>query len=60
MTKQLKQTLADHAAGNLRVLNSMAADLLAAAAENNLPQLDEKLYFEVFSPNRTTAKNSAN
>jgi len=60
MTKQLKQTLADHAAGNLRVLNSMAADLLAAAAENNLPQLDEKLYFEVFSPNRTITKKSSN
>jgi hypothetical protein len=60
MTKQLKQTLADHAAGNLRVLNSMAADLLTAAAENNLPQLDEKLYFEVFSPNRTIAKKSSN
>lgn len=44
MTKELKQTLADHAAGNLRVLNTMAADLLAAAAEKELLQLDEKLY----------------
>lgn len=56
MTEQLKQTLADHAAGKLRVLNTMAADLLTAAAENNLPQLDEKLYFEVFSPNRKTTQ----
>lgn len=60
MTKELKQTLADHAAGNLRVLNTMAADLLAAAAERQLSQLDEKLYFEVFSPNRTTAKKRSN
>ena len=60
MTKELKQTLADHAAGNLRVLNTMAADLLAAAAEKELSQLDEKLYFEVFSPNRTTARKRSN
>jgi type II secretory pathway predicted ATPase ExeA len=60
MTKELKQTLADHAAGNLRVLNTMAADLLAAAAEKELSQLDEKLYFEVFSPNRTTDKKRSN
>ena len=60
MTQQLKQTLADHAAGNLRVLNTMAADLLAAAAEKELSQLDEKLYFEVFSPNRTTAEKRSN
>ena len=60
MTQQLKQTLADHAAGNLRVLNTMAADLLAAAAEKELSQLDEKLYFEVFSPNRTSAKKRSN
>ena len=28
----------------------MAATLLTIAAERNLPQLDEKLYFEVFNP----------
>ena len=28
----------------------MAANLLTVAAERNLTQLDEKLYFEVFSP----------
>ena len=60
MTKDLKQTLADHAAGNLRVLNTMASDLLAAAAEKELPQLNEQLYFEVFSPNRTTSKKRSN
>jgi type II secretory pathway predicted ATPase ExeA len=60
MTKDLKQTLADHAAGNLRVLNTMASDLLAAAAEKQLPQLNEQLYFEVFSPKRTTSKKRSN
>lgn len=60
MSQELKQTLSDHAAGNLRVLNTMAADLLAAAAEKQLRQLDEKLFFEVFSPHRTTAKKRTN
>ena len=56
MNQDLKQTLAEHAAGNLRVLNTMAADLLTAAAEKQLRQLDEKLFFEVFSPHRSTTK----
>ena len=28
----------------------MAAELLAAAAERNLPRLDETLYFQVLAP----------
>lgn len=58
MTKELKQTLAEHAAGNLRVLNTLAADSLVAAAEKQLPQLDEKLFFELFSPQRARAKKT--
>jgi hypothetical protein len=50
MTPELLQTLAAHAAGNLRVLTHMAAELLASAAERNLPRLDESLYFELFTP----------
>lgn len=49
-TPELTQTLVTHAAGNLRVLTGMAAELLAAAAERNLPQLDETLYFQVLAP----------
>lgn len=49
MTSGLKDALAEHAAGNLRMLNFMAAELLAAAADKNLPHLDEKLFFEAFS-----------
>jgi type II secretory pathway predicted ATPase ExeA len=56
LTQELKETLSEHAAGNLRLLNAMAAELLATAAEKQLPQLDEKLFFEVFSPNRLAAK----
>lgn len=54
MSSELMHTLAAHAANNLRVLNQMAAELLAAAAENNLPRIDVDLFFELFSP--TAAK----
>jgi hypothetical protein len=39
-----------HAAGNYRALTTMAGQLLTVAADRNLAQLDEKLYFEVFAP----------
>jgi general secretion pathway protein A len=52
MTPELMATLCDHALGNYRVLATMAADLLAAAAQRELPQLDEKLYLEVFAAPR--------
>jgi len=49
MTPGLMETLVDHAAGNLRVLNNMAAELLISGAQKELNQLDEKLFLEVFS-----------
>lgn len=62
MTPALRHTLCDHAAGNYRILTTMAAELLAAATQRELPQLDEKLYLEVFAqpetpaPRRTAAR----
>lgn len=50
MSADLIRTLAAHAAGNLRALNHMAADILAIGAERNLPQLNEGLYLELFTP----------
>lgn len=50
MTPELMATLADHAAGNYRSLTTMAGELLAAAAEREAPQIDEKLYLEIFGP----------
>ena len=50
MSSELTRTLAGHAANNLRVLNQMAAEMLNAAAERNLPRIDESLFFELFSP----------
>jgi len=49
MTNSLMQALVDHSGGNQRVLNNMAAELLAAGLEKELPQLDEKLFIEIFS-----------
>jgi general secretion pathway protein A len=48
MTTELKATLADHAAGNYRVLMNLADELLTVAADRDLPRLDEKLYLDVF------------
>ena len=55
MTPALRQTLCDHAAGNYRILTSLAAELLAVAAHRELPLLDEKLYLEVFAPPERSA-----
>lgn len=49
MSNQLRKTLVDHSGGNLRVLTTLATELLERAAEKNLTQIDEKLYLEVFS-----------
>jgi general secretion pathway protein A len=48
MTDELKNTLADHAVGNYRVLMNLSDELLSTAADKQLPRLDEKLFLEVF------------
>ncbi len=50
MSAGLLQTLCEHAAGNLRLLTNLANDLLNTAAHQEREQLDEKLFFEVFTP----------
>ena len=59
MTPELMATLCDHALGNYRVLTAMAAELLACAAQQELTQLDEKLYLEVFGAPATKTRHSA-
>lgn len=49
MTPELMTTLAEHSAGNLRVLSIMASDLLALAAQRELRQLDQKLYLDTYA-----------
>jgi len=59
MTPELVQTLCDHAAGNYRVLCTLGAELLDAAARDELMQLDEKLYLRVFQSTATKKRKSA-
>jgi len=56
MSPQLRHTLCDHAAGNYRILTTMAAELLAVGAQRELAQLDEKLYLDVFAQPDTAPK----
>jgi type II secretory pathway predicted ATPase ExeA len=56
MSAPLLQTLCEHAAGNLRLLMNLANDLLAAACQQERDLIDEKLYFEVFTPDPKPAK----
>lgn len=49
MTSELRVTLADHAAGNYRVLMNLGDELLAVAADREIARLDEKLFLEVFA-----------
>ena len=62
MTPGLRQTLCDHAAGNYRILMTLAGEMLGVAVRKDLAVLDEKLYLEVFaqpdspSPRRGAAR----
>jgi type II secretory pathway predicted ATPase ExeA len=49
MTSELRATLADHAAGNFRVMMNLADELLAVAADRELARLDERLFLDVFA-----------
>jgi general secretion pathway protein A len=49
MTSELVTTLCEHAAGNVRALMTMADELLAAGAQREVKQLDERLYLELFA-----------
>jgi len=57
ITTALGQTLCEHALGNPRLLMNMANDLLAEALRQEREQLDEKLFFEVFTIDPKPAKN---
>ncbi len=63
MTPGLIETLCEHAAGNYRVLCAICCELLAAACDSELKQLDEKLFLELTAtppahPRRTVVRES--
>lgn len=59
MTPEVQSALCEHAAGNYRVLCNQANELLAAAAQREVPVLDEKLFFEVFSCQPTSPRGKS-
>lgn len=58
IAKPVRDALVEHAAGNYRVMMTAAGELLLAAAEREVAEIDEKLYFEVFET-RTTRRSAA-
>jgi general secretion pathway protein A len=50
MTGELMEALVDHSSGNYRLLMNIAGELLAYGMANEVTQLDEKCYLEVFQP----------
>jgi general secretion pathway protein A len=50
MTAELMEALVDHSSGNYRLLMNMGGELLAYGMANDVAQLDEKCYMEVFQP----------
>lgn len=48
MNASVQNALSEHAAGNYRLLVNMANELLALALSREVPQIDEKLFFEAF------------
>jgi general secretion pathway protein A len=57
MTTELKTTVADHCAGNYRILMNLCDELLTTGADRDLPRLDEKFYLEVFQQPPTKKPN---
>jgi type II secretory pathway predicted ATPase ExeA len=60
MTNELLTTLCERAAGNLRILMTIAAELLESAIQRQVEKIDEKLFFEIFTPpanSRSKQKN---
>jgi general secretion pathway protein A len=53
MTAELIDALVDHSAGNYRVLMVMGGEILAHGMAQEVTQLDEKCYLEVYQPKTT-------
>jgi len=59
MTPSLKQTLCERAGGNYRVMTNLGAQLLTAAMQRQVMQLDDKLFLELFATPTSASKPSA-
>lgn len=59
MTPELMDTLVDHAAGNCRLLMTMAGELLAYGCAHEVGQLDEKFFLELYHPKHPPTRKKA-
>lgn len=60
ITPDLMKTIAEHSAGNYRVLSNTASQLLEEAARQNAALIDDKIYFDLFpSPTRASRPRPA-
>ena len=57
LTQDLIHALLDLAAGNNRIITTMAAELLAEGMAREQSQIDEQLFFDVFQVHRKRSKN---
>jgi len=48
ITPDLMKTIAEHSAGNYRVLCNTASQLLEEAARQNATLIDDRIYFDLF------------
>jgi general secretion pathway protein A len=56
MTPSLKQTLCERAGGNYRVMTNLGAQLLTAAMQREVLQLDDKLFLDLFATPASASK----
>jgi type II secretory pathway predicted ATPase ExeA len=59
MSTELKTTLAEHCAGNYRVLMNLGDELLGVAYERGLAQIDEDLFLDHFHPQLAPPKSAS-
>lgn len=59
MSDDLKLILIKHSAGNFRVLHNMASELLDEAFSRKADRLDEKLFIEVFSQDKSKHRSKS-
>jgi general secretion pathway protein A len=52
MTQPLMEILCENALGNYRMMMNLSGELLDEACKRGCTQLDEKLYFEIFTPHK--------
>ena len=60
MTEELQSTIAEHSAGNPRIMMALAGEILALGMQKELRVLDESLYFSIYGgPSRPGGRSAS-